>query len=194
MGFRGLAAFSFARLAVRAGMAGDGAGCAGRAPRAGAAPLLARLLTVLTGEIDALEAAPQEISGRPAGARKLVSSADAKVAGSKGRIEAIGQATRTLEKLLELQRLEALAMRGGGDEDGEAGRLAEELMKRLRALDARRGRPTLFAAEEGDTADPSHGERGERGEAAVGRRAADDTEGMEGEARTSLEKPAQIGG
>ena len=59
--------------------------------------------------------------------------------GAKGRIEAIGQMTRTLEKLLELKQLEMLALGGGGEAaDAEAERLAAELMKRLRALDRRR--------------------------------------------------------
>ncbi|MEF2073822.1 hypothetical protein [Consotaella aegiceratis] len=57
----------------------------------------------------------------------------------KARIEAIGQMTRTLEKLLELKQLEALAMRGADDaDDAETLRLREEMMKRLKAIDAQR--------------------------------------------------------
>ena len=106
-----------------------------------------RLLVVLTGEIEALEKVVKDYKPNPAEAGKRAAGEEVNAAGAKGRIEVIGQATRTLEKLLELKRLEALAMRGGGDEDGEAVRLAAELMKRLRALDARRERPTLFGAD-----------------------------------------------
>lgn len=80
----------------------------------------------------------------------------------KGRVEAIGQMTRTLEKLLELQRLEALAARSAGEADAaETERLREELMRRLRAIDARReGGPRLFDAKGA----LGGGEAGERSE------------------------------
>ncbi|SJZ65569.1 hypothetical protein [Consotaella salsifontis] len=72
----------------------------------------------------------------------------------KGRIEAIGQMTRTLEKLLELKQLEALTMRGGGaEDDAETVRLREEMMKRLKAIDARRAvGSSLFAEVAGEPA------------------------------------------
>lgn len=92
-------------------------------------PLLSeRLLTVLRREMDALEADDEA----PPGA-------------GKGRIDAVAQMTRTLEKLLELKRLEALEARGGDDPDGETVRLRGELLQRLKALDARRrDGPSLF--------------------------------------------------
>lgn len=106
--------------------------------------LSGRLLRILVREIDRLEEAVKEYKPK-AEMPERAASCEGIGAGAKGRIEAIGQVTRTLEKLLELQRFEALAMRGE-DEDGEAARLAAEMMRRLRALDARRERPTLFDA------------------------------------------------
>lgn len=145
-------------------------------------PLSERLLAMLDGEIARLEreikdnnpkkssgklptarsepadcggAAPAS-SGRPAG-RKTAG-------GTKERIEAIGQLTRTLEKLLELKRLERLAA-GGGEaaDDAETAKLRAEMMKRLRALDARRRTgPSLFGP--GDRADAAFGSpRSEQG-------------------------------
>ncbi|WP_157944516.1 hypothetical protein [Mangrovicella endophytica] len=66
--------------------------------------------------------------------------------GAKERIEAIGQLTRTLEKLLELRRLEALAQAGANEaSDAETVALRQEMLKRLKALDARRrAGPSLF--------------------------------------------------
>ena len=93
-----------------------------------------RLLAVLTGEMAALEAECAGGDGPPGGA--------------KGRIEAVGQMTRTLEKLLELKRLEVLEARGGEDGDGETARLRAEMLRRLQSLDARRrGGPMLFDGE-----------------------------------------------
>ena len=87
-----------------------------------------RLLSVLRREMAALEAEDEAPPG-----------------GAKGRIEAVGQMTRTLEKLLELKRLEALAEHGGDDPDGETVRLRAEMLRRLKALDARRrDGPVLF--------------------------------------------------
>lgn len=65
----------------------------------------------------------------------------------KGRVEAVSQITRTLEKLLELRRLEALILEEASAEDeAETARLREELLRRLRAVDERRaGGPGLFA-------------------------------------------------
>lgn len=107
--------------------------------------LSGRLLRILVREIDRLEEAVKEYKPK-AEVPERGASCEGIGAGAKGRIEAIGQVTRTLEKLLELHRLEALAMRGE-DEDGEAVRLAAEMMRRLRSLDARRERPTLFDAD-----------------------------------------------
>lgn len=111
-----------------------------------------RLLAVLRREMDALEAGDKELrprSGRGGGtAEAAEAGGPASLGGAKGRIEAVGQMTRTLEKLLELKRLEALEARGDGDEDDEAARLREEMLKRLKALDARRrAGPTLFTAD-----------------------------------------------
>ena len=93
-----------------------------------------RLLAVLRQEMAALEADLDESEGPPGG--------------MKSRIEAVGQMTRTLEKLLELKRLEALEARGGEDGDGETARLRAEMLRRLQALDARRrGGPALFDGE-----------------------------------------------
>lgn len=110
--------------------------------RRGAALLSGRLLRVLTREMDALERASDAARPKPAEDGGGEGAADA--AGSKARIEAVGQMTRTLEKLLDLRRLEALAVSGDSD-DAEAARLREELLRRLRALDARRrAGATLF--------------------------------------------------
>lgn len=58
--------------------------------------------------------------------------------------------TRTLEKLLELRRLEMLAAQGGAEDEAETARLREELLNRLRSLDARRrAGPALFDAATG---------------------------------------------
>jgi hypothetical protein len=104
----------------------------------GEAPLSARLLVLLTRELAALERACEEDS--PDGV-----AGDKREAGAKGRVEAVALVTRTLEKLLELKRLEALSARGDTDEDAEAARLAAEMLRRLRALDARRrGGAVLF--------------------------------------------------
>ena len=90
-----------------------------------------RLLAVLRQEMAALEADLAESEGPPGAV--------------KGRIEAVGQMTRTLEKLLELRRLESLAERGGDDPDGETARLRAEMLRRLQALDRRRrDGPALF--------------------------------------------------
>jgi hypothetical protein len=105
------------------------------------APLSARLLVLLTRELAALERvceenSPEDVPG------------DKREAGAKGRVEAVALVTRTLEKLLELKRLEALSARGDTDEDAEAARLAAEMLRRLRALDARRrGGAVLFEAD-----------------------------------------------
>ncbi|KQT54255.1 hypothetical protein ASG43_01115 [Aureimonas sp. Leaf454] len=76
--------------------------------------------------------------------------------GAKARIEALGQMVRTLEKLLELKQLEALASGAGAEgPDAEAERLAAELMRRLRVLDRRRraaGLPTTLTGEAGEGA------------------------------------------
>jgi hypothetical protein len=96
-------------------------------------PLLSeRLLTVLRREMDALDADEEAPPG-----------------GGKGRIDAVGQMTRTLEKLLELKRLEALEARGGDDPDGETVRLRGELLQRLKALDARRRDGAVLFDEDG---------------------------------------------
>ena len=105
------------------------------------APLSARLLLLLTRELSALERVCEDYVPDGASGRE-----DA--AGAKARVEAVALVTRTLEKLLELKRLEALSARGDMDEDAEAARLAEEMLRRLRALDARRrGGAGLFAAD-----------------------------------------------
>ncbi|MCC4296544.1 hypothetical protein [Aurantimonas coralicida] len=46
-------------------------------------------------------------------------------ASAKERVESIGQAARTLEKLLELKRLERLAVEGGDADAAETARLRE---------------------------------------------------------------------
>ncbi|WP_185983134.1 hypothetical protein [Aureimonas mangrovi] len=90
-----------------------------------------RLTVLLKAELTALEAARKV---ERADADEDVHSRPAEV---KARVEAVSQITRTLEKLLELRRLEALGEAEGEDE-AETGRLRDELMARLRALDARR--------------------------------------------------------
>ena len=69
---------------------------------------------------------------------------------SKDRAEALGQLTRTLEKLLELKRLETLAGQGGTEDRAETERLRAEFLTALRNLDARRrAGPTLFDPQTG---------------------------------------------
>ncbi|MEF2546743.1 hypothetical protein VQ045_06205 [Aurantimonas sp. E1-2-R+4] len=78
---------------------------------------------------------------------------------AKERIDLLVLMTRTLEKLLELRRLEMLAAQGGDEDEAETARLREELLNRLRSLDARRrAGPALFdtatGAFAGDAATP----------------------------------------
>ncbi len=109
------------------------------AKRVGARTLLSdRLLRALTQELARLEA------GRPA-RRKAGAGEEGEAAGpgrgadAKARIEAIGQLTRSLEKLLELREIEALRHRADSEgDDVETERLRAEMLKRLRAMDARR--------------------------------------------------------
>ena len=111
----------------------------------GDAPLSARLLVLLTRELAALERASEDQSHGP----DLAEGRDGAPT-AKARVEAVALVTRTLEKLLELKRLEALSARGDADEDAEAARLAAEMLRRLRALDARRrGGAQLFDARGG---------------------------------------------
>lgn len=77
-----------------------------------------RLLQALTQEIELLEAAG---SGEGVG--------------GKARVEAISLLARTLEKLLDLSRLERDPGADGAAGEGE--RLRRELMRRLRALHRR---------------------------------------------------------
>lgn len=126
-------------------MAKERAAAKQMAPAGGDLLLSERLLAVLTREMDALEESSKEFKHSSGGDPVVGGGVSA---GAKGRIEAVGQMTRTLEKLLELTRLEAMAARGDEDEDGEAARLRDELLKRLRALDARRRvGPTLFGVD-----------------------------------------------
>ncbi|MEF2551766.1 hypothetical protein VQ042_10415 [Aurantimonas sp. A2-1-M11] len=133
-----------------------------------------RLLALLRHEVECLQAEladniPVSRAARAAGAAK---TAGGKAAGAvkrrapakavdvapvavrrvsaKERVESIGQAARTLEKLLELKRLETLAGQGGGEDAAETARLREEFLSRLRSLDARRrAGATLFDAQTG---------------------------------------------
>ena len=68
----------------------------------------------------------------------------------KARVEAVSQIARTLEKLLDLKRLEALAQEAAsGEDEAETAKLRKELMSRLRAVDARRfDGAGLFSEEE----------------------------------------------
>ena len=110
-----------------------------------------RLLRALTQELARLE------KGRPARGRSSEEAGGAAMLGvdAKARIEAIGHLTRSLEKLLELREIEALGHRADEDgDDAETERLRDEMLKRLRALDARRpGGGGLF----GDAASPEPG-------------------------------------
>lgn len=105
-----------------------------RRSRAGkGGPLMAdRLLALFGFELGVLERFVE-----PLQADEAVAERDLAV-GAKGRIEALRQMVRTLEKLLELKQLETLAVGGAEAPDAEAERLAAELMRRLRVLDRRR--------------------------------------------------------
>ncbi|WP_062113766.1 hypothetical protein [Aureimonas sp. AU40] len=102
-----------------------------------------RLLRALTEELAQLEAGrPTRRRGTDGDENTPLRSAD-----GKARIEAIGQLTRSLEKLLELREIEALGRSAAAEgDDVETERLRAEMLKRLRALDARRAeRGGLFA-------------------------------------------------
>ena len=110
-----------------------------------------RLMAVLRREIDDLHDSVQE--NDPDTGRAPADGLDAaggtgrrrRAVGAKERIDALGQLTRTLEKLLELKRLEGVAAQGEAAGEAETARLRAELLDRLRSLDARRrAGPTLF--------------------------------------------------
>lgn len=95
-------------------------------------PLMAdRLLALFGFELGVLERSVEPLRAEDGEARDLA-------VGAKGRIEALGQMVRTLEKLLELKQMETLSAGGAEAPDAEAERLAAELMRRLRVLDGRR--------------------------------------------------------
>ncbi len=95
-------------------------------------------------------------------------SAPARRATAKERVESIGQAARTLEKLLELKRLERLAVEGGDADAAETARLREEFLSRLRSLDARRREgATLFDADGAYAGDPRPVDDGPAGPSAA---------------------------
>ncbi|MBB3934489.1 hypothetical protein [Aureimonas phyllosphaerae] len=98
-----------------------------------------RLFAALTAEVSALEKRPRRVPETPG--EPLPKKTAAERAGeAKARVEAISQLTRTLEKLLELRQLEALSRETGRREDtAEADTLRTEMLKRLKAIDARRG-------------------------------------------------------
>jgi hypothetical protein len=64
--------------------------------------------------------------------------------GEKARIDAIALATRTLEKLIELKRLDGPD--GAEGDEAEGRRLRDELMRRLRLIDEARGGGLLGGA------------------------------------------------
>ncbi|MEX6505630.1 hypothetical protein [Jiella sp. M17.18] len=134
-----------------------------------------RLLALLTGEIAALEKLVKEYKpGKRArgGSRAADAAAcpaeaasgsavSARPAGPtvKERTDALSQLTRTLEKLLELKRLEMLAQQGGAEDAAETERLRAELLAGLRSLDGRRrAGPTLFDPETGAYAGEMRGD------------------------------------
>ncbi|RIY01282.1 hypothetical protein D3218_07890 [Aureimonas flava] len=106
-----------------------------------------RLFAALTAEVSALERRPRRVADKP-GEPVPKKTAAERSAEAKARVEAISQLTRTLEKLLDLRQLEALARETGRREDeAEAEGLRTEMLRRLRAIDARRGgAPGLFEA------------------------------------------------
>ncbi|WP_416356023.1 hypothetical protein ACLNGM_18250 [Aureimonas phyllosphaerae] len=98
-----------------------------------------RLFAALTAEVSALEKRPRRVAETPGVPVPKKTTAE-RAGEAKARVEAISQLTRTLEKLLELRRLEALSRETGRREDtAEADALRAEMLKRLRAIDARRG-------------------------------------------------------
>ena len=109
-----------------------------------------RLMAVLRREIDdlhdGLKENDPETGHAPAdGLGAAGESGRRRRPGAKERIDALGQLTRTLEKLLELKRLEGIAVQGEAAGEAETARLRAELLDRLRSLDARRrAGPTLF--------------------------------------------------
>lgn len=120
-----------------------------------------RLLALLTREIDVFEIVVKENNpekatssrvavGQPKRAAGVATDRTREFAAAKERIDLLVQMTRTLEKLLELRRLEMLAAQGGAEDEAETARLREELLSRLRSLDARRrAGPALFDTETG---------------------------------------------
>ena len=104
--------------------------------------------------------APAKAGGEAASAPRRASA--------KERVESIGQAARTLEKLLELKRLERLAVEGGDADAAETARLREEFLSRLRSLDARRREgATLFDADGAYAGDPRPVDDGPAGPSAA---------------------------
>ncbi len=98
-----------------------------------------RLFAALTAEVGALEKRPRRVSETP-GEPVPKKTASERAGEAKARVEAISQLTRTLEKLLELRQLEALSRETGRLEDTvQADALRAEMLKRLKAIDARRG-------------------------------------------------------
>ncbi len=81
--------------------------------------LTERLLAVLRREVRALEGGAET--------------------GEKARIDAIALATRTLEKLIELKRLDGAEAADSEGDEAEGRRLRDELMRRLRLIDEARG-------------------------------------------------------
>lgn len=120
-----------------------------------------RLMALLTEEIDTIEGAAKEkkpkkmlpgrtVAGPARASRPAKTTTSCRSAPAKERIDLLLHLTRVLEKLLELRRLEILAVQGGGEDEAETARLRNELLSRLRNLDAkRRGGPTLFDRDTG---------------------------------------------
>lgn len=98
-----------------------------------------RLLALLRVELRAFETSVKDTGPNN----------DASAMSGRVRFETIAQMTKTLEKLLDLKRLERLADVPEAADEGEARRLRSEMMRRLRALDARRvlGSGMPFGAE-----------------------------------------------
>ncbi|MEE2952412.1 MAG: hypothetical protein VYD57_14365 [Pseudomonadota bacterium] len=94
-----------------------------------------RLMDLLLAEIGTAEAVFEENGPEPEAESR--SKGTTRRSGAKERIETIGLLARTLEKLIDLKRLEANEG-PDGQEGPETERLRDELLRRLKLMERRR--------------------------------------------------------
>ncbi|WP_147307896.1 hypothetical protein [Fulvimarina endophytica] len=94
-------------------------------------------MDLLLAEVERVEAVFQEFGLISGEAGEAGTAAKAKLSG-KDRIDMIGQMVRTLEKLLDTRRIEALAGEPDVASEEEGRRMRDDLLRRLRLLDRQR--------------------------------------------------------